>query len=44
MSDTSIQSHLTENPRAVGVLFTVAVLLSQAGNVAGAAATTISGP
>jgi hypothetical protein len=34
MSDSTLRSYLAENPRMIGVLFTLTVLLSQAGNVA----------
>jgi hypothetical protein len=47
MSETdsgTIASYLKENPRMMGALFTLVLLLSQAGSVAGAAAGTTSGP
>jgi hypothetical protein len=34
MSDNTIASYLAENPRMIGVLFTMFLLLSQAGNAA----------
>ena len=34
MSDDTIKTYLAENPRMIGVLFTVLLLLSQVGNVA----------
>lgn len=36
--------YLAENPKMIGVLFTMFLLLSQAGNAAGALATTVAGP
>lgn len=44
MSETDFGSYLADNPRMIGVLFTLLVLLMSAGNAAGAAATIISGP
>jgi hypothetical protein len=41
--DSSIKAYLAENPRMIGVLFAMLLLLSQAGNVAAANA-GISGP
>jgi len=43
MSDKSITAYLADNPRMIGVLFAMLVLLSQAGNVAAANA-GIAGP
>jgi hypothetical protein len=43
MSNNTITAYLAENPRMIGVLFTMFLLLSQAGNVA-AAGVSISGP
>jgi hypothetical protein len=40
----TIASYLKENPRMMGVLFSLMLLLSQAGNVAANAASTTSGP
>lgn len=34
MYDSSITEYLTDNPRMIGVLFTVSLLLMQAGTVA----------
>lgn len=34
MSDDSIKTYLAENPRMIGVLFTLFLLLSQVGSVA----------
>lgn len=44
MSETDIRSYLAENPRMIGVLFTMFLLLTQAGNVAAGGGGTISGP
>lgn len=44
MADTDITSYLEKNPRKMGVLFTMLLLLSQAGNAAGAIATSCYGP
>lgn len=43
MSETDLTAYLAENPRMLGVLFTMMVLLSQAGNAA-AGMIAISGP
>ena len=43
MSQNDIRTYLAENPRMIGVLFTMFLLLTQAGNVA-AGGGTISGP
>lgn len=42
MSDSKITAYLADNPRMIGVLFTMFLLLSQVGNVA-AANSSISG-
>ncbi|WP_396612904.1 hypothetical protein ACH9L7_06460 [Haloferax sp. S1W] len=46
MSDNtnSMASYLRQNPRMMGALFTLILLLSQAGSVAAGNATYISGP
>lgn len=44
MSETDMKSYLAENPRMIGVLFTLFVLLSQAGNAAASAGGSFSGP
>ncbi|WP_458206766.1 DUF7503 family protein [Haladaptatus sp. NG-SE-30] len=44
MSENTAQAYLAENPRMIGVLFTICVLLMQAGNVAAAASSTTNGP
>lgn len=43
MSNDNIKAHLAEHPRLIGVLFTMLLLLSQAGNAAAGWA-TVSGP
>jgi hypothetical protein len=43
MSETDLTTYLAENPRMLGVLFTMMVLLAQAGNAA-AGMTALSGP
>ena len=43
MSDNTITAYLAENPRMIGVLFTMFLLLSQAGNAA-ASNSVIVGP
>jgi hypothetical protein len=40
----SLASYLKNNPRMMGVLFTLFVLLSQAGTAAAGNAVTVSGP
>lgn len=42
--NTSMKDYLAENPKMVGALFTIFMLLTQAGNAAGAAATVTKGP
>ncbi len=44
MSDSEIASYVAEHPKMAGVLFTMLLLLTQAGNGAAAIATTLSGP
>lgn len=43
MSDNTIASYLAENPRMIGVLFTIFLLLSQAGNVVAGSNGSIAG-
>ncbi len=43
MSDDSTKAYLAEHPRMTGVLFTLLLLLSQAGNAA-ASNLTVAGP
>jgi hypothetical protein len=44
MSDDTIKSYLAENPRMLGVLFTLLLLLTQVGNVAAGGNTGWTGP
>ncbi|WP_324758617.1 DUF7503 family protein [Haloarcula sp. GH36] len=44
MSDTIMKEYLADHPRMIGALFTVLLLLSQAGNVAANNGASISGP
>ena len=44
MSDSTLTTYLKENPRMTGVLFTIMLLLTQAGNAATAAAASNPGP
>ena len=44
MADSEVTTYLAENPRMMGVLFTMLLLLSQAGNAAGAYAAGCYGP
>ena len=41
MSESTMKAYLAENPRMLGVLFTVMLLLSQAGTAAAAGGITI---
>lgn len=41
--DSTMATYLKDNPRMIGVLFTILFLLSQAGNAA-AAGSTVAGP
>ncbi len=43
MSETDLTTYLAENPRMIGVLFTLLALMTQAGN-AMASGYTLSGP
>jgi len=43
-STTPIESFLKEHPRWIGVLFTMTLLLTQAGMAAGSTASTTAGP
>ncbi len=36
MAENDLTTYLAENPRMIGVLFTIVLLLTQAGNAAGA--------
>jgi hypothetical protein len=44
MSDSTLATYLKENPRMTGVLFTITLLLAQAGNAAAAAGCSNPGP
>ncbi|MFC7046462.1 hypothetical protein ACFQH6_14550 [Halobacteriaceae archaeon GCM10025711] len=44
MSEENISSYLAENPRMIGVLFTLFLLMSQAGSVAAANMGVTGGP
>ena len=44
MVDSDVTTYLAENPRMMGVLFTMLLLLSQTGNAAGALAASCYGP
>lgn len=44
MSESDLRTYLAENPRMIGVLFTLFVLLSQAGNAAAGMGGAFSGP
>jgi hypothetical protein len=44
MSDNTIATYLRENPRLMGVLFTMCLLLTQAGSVAANTRAGLSGP
>lgn len=43
-NDNALAAYLEEHPRMIGTLFTITLLLSQAGSVAAGNASTISGP
>ncbi len=44
MVEHNMATYLEENPRMIGVLFTILLLLMQAGNVAGVMTTGTAGP
>lgn len=44
MSDDSIKAYLANHPRMTGVLFTLLLLLTQAGNAAAGWGTVTAGP
>ncbi|WP_267195335.1 DUF7503 family protein [Halegenticoccus tardaugens] len=44
MKEDDLKSYLAENPRMIGVLFTMVLLLAQAGNAAAGYATACAGP
>ncbi|WP_224448686.1 DUF7503 family protein [Haloprofundus salilacus] len=43
-NDSAMADYLANNPRMIGVVFTLMLLLSQAGNAAAAAGGWVSGP
>lgn len=43
-SESTITSYLAEHPRMIGVVFTLMLVLSQAGSAAGANSSSIPGP
>jgi hypothetical protein len=44
MADNEMKAYLTENPRMIGALFTIVLLLSQAGNAAAGISPSCGGP
>jgi hypothetical protein len=44
MSDSTLAAYLAEHPKMTGVLFTMTLLLAQAGSAAAAAAASNPGP
>lgn len=44
MSEVSMKAYLAENPRMIGALFTLTLLLSQAANVTAGGGQTLAGP
>jgi len=40
----AVRSYLEENPKMIGVLFTILLLLAEAGQVAGAGMSSTAGP
>ncbi len=44
MGENDLRSYLAENPRMIGVLFTIMLVLSQAGSAAGVLAVGSYGP
>lgn len=42
--DSKMAAYLAENPKMIGVLFTIFLLLTQAGNAAGALGSATAGP
>ncbi|WP_435152076.1 DUF7503 family protein [Haladaptatus sp. DFWS20] len=44
MSENTIQAYLANNPRMIGILFTICLALMQAGNVLAASANSTNGP
>lgn len=44
MSDKTVPAYIAENPKMAGVLFTMLLLLTQAGNASAAVITSTAGP
>ncbi|WP_449272300.1 DUF7503 family protein [Halorussus salinisoli] len=44
MTDKTITAYLAENPRMMGALFTLLLIMTQAGNATAANMSTVSGP
>ena len=44
MSESAIAAYIAENPKKAGVLFTILLLLTQAGTTTAAYAKTVAGP
>jgi hypothetical protein len=44
MSDNTVAAYLAEHPKMTGVLFTMMLLLTQAGSVAAASGMSVAGP
>ena len=44
MADSKMADYLAEHPRMIGVLFTMMLLLTQAGNAMAGSGYTVSGP
>lgn len=44
MSEDNLQAYLAQHPRMIGVLFTICLLLLQAGNTSAASALCTNGP
>ena len=44
MSDATLKAYLAENPRMIGALFTMMLLLTQAGNASAGFLTATAGP
>jgi hypothetical protein len=44
MSESTLRTYLAENPRMTGVLFTMLLLIGQAGNASAKWASCVAGP
>ena len=44
MSDATLKAYLAENPRMIGALFTMMLLLTQAGNASAGHVASTAGP